>query len=34
MIEFHVEHHQVGEMWFKVLGLIGLELELLWVMAT
>ena len=28
MIEFPVEHHQVGERWYKVLGLIGLELEL------
>ena len=34
MIEFHVEHHQVGEMWFKVLWLIGLDLELSCVMAT
>ena len=33
MIEFHVEHHQVEERWYKVLELIGLELGLPWVMA-
>ena len=34
MIEFHVEHHQVGERWYEVLGLIELELVLPWVMAV
>ena len=32
VIEFHVEHHQVGERWYMVLGLIEQELRLPWVM--
>ena len=32
VIEFHAEHHQVGERWYMVLGLIELELRLPWVM--
>ena len=32
VIEFHAEHHQVGERWYMVFGLIELELRLPWVM--